>query len=167
MNIADGEEMMMFKIFKKKAVHVYAPVDGIQIPLEAVNDPVFATKMIGAGAAFELSGDTIYSPCAGTIHLIADTLHAFGIVMPGGIEILIHVGLETVRLKGQGLTPLRKQGDSVQVGTPLLKIDRGFMKEQQVDLTTIVVIVKDNGLHTVLCDNTQVSSGTTEIFTLQ
>lgn len=157
----------MFKMFKKKAVHVYAPVDGNQIPLEEVNDPVFATKMIGVGAAFELSGDTVYSPCAGTIHLIADTLHAFGIVMPSGVEILIHVGLETVRLKGQGLTPLRNLGDLVQAGTPLLKIDRAFMKEHEVDLTVIVVVVKDNGLNTALCDNSEVSSGITEIFTLQ
>lgn len=157
----------MFNMFKKKAARLYAPVDGTQIPLEAVNDPVFATKMIGVGAAFALMGDTVYSPCAGTVHLVADTLHAFGIIMPNGVEVLIHVGLETVRLKGQGLTPLSKQGDQLQAGTPLLRIDRAFMEKQKVDLTIIVVVVKDNGLHVTLCENVEVSKGVTEILTLE
>ena len=81
---------------------LYAPVTGSCIPLTEVKDEVFANKMMGDGVAFTFDGDTVVSPCDGTIVMIAATKHAIGIQGDDGVEVLIHVGLDTVSLNGEG-----------------------------------------------------------------
>ncbi len=117
-----------------------APVDGKCIDITEVPDETFSAKVLGDGVAFVYDGDTVCAPCAGEVTMVAETNHAVAIVSDGGMEILIHVGLDTVNLKGQGLEALVKVGDKVQVGTPLIRIDRAFMKEQNVNLTTPLIL---------------------------
>lgn len=132
----------MFKFLKKTndTCKLFAPVNGKVINLENVPDKVFASKMMGEGVGFSFEGDTIYAPCDGTIILVANTLHAVGISSATGVEILIHIGFDTVNLNGKGFTKLINQGDKVKKGTPLIKIDRKIMEEEKIDLTTPMVV---------------------------
>lgn len=132
----------MFKLFKKTddICKLFAPVNGKTIALENVPDKVFASKMMGDGMGFEYEGNTIYAPCDGKITLVANTLHAVGITSENGAEILIHIGLDTVSLNGKGFKKLINQGDKVKKGTPLIEIDRQFMKEQNINLITPMVV---------------------------
>ncbi|MCR0346897.1 PTS glucose transporter subunit IIA [Erysipelotrichaceae bacterium AF15-26LB] len=131
----------MFKFFKKKMdENVYAPVNGTCIALEYVKDQVFASGMMGKGVAFQLDEDTIYAPCDGTLVMIADTRHAFGLQAENGLEILIHIGLDTVNLNGEGLLVLKEKGSMVKKGEPVIKIDMPFMKQHNIDLTTPMIV---------------------------
>lgn len=127
-------------IEKKNSTMLYAPVDGRSISLTEVNDEVFANKMMGDGIAFILQGDTIVSPCDGMIIMTAATKHAIGIQADDGVELLIHVGLDTVGLNGEGFTLLKNSGDQVKKGEPVLQIDRAFMDRKGMDLTTPMVV---------------------------
>lgn len=131
----------MFKMFKTKQTNeLCAPVNGTTIALENVPDQVFAQKMMGDGIAFELESNVICAPCDGKIAMVANTLHAVGINADNGAEILIHIGLDTVNLGGKGFTQLVQVGDKVTKGTPMIEVDMDFMKEQNIVLTTPMVI---------------------------
>lgn len=136
----------MRNIFKKKkAVFVVAsPVNGECIQLEEVADAVFNTKMLGEGVAFKLADSFIYAPCDGVITLITSTKHAFGILSDNGAELLVHVGLDTVNLNGKGFRVLVNQGDRVRKGMAVIEVDNDFMKKQQIDLTTPLVITNSD-----------------------
>lgn len=136
----------MFGFLKKKEIdnNVYAPVNGTCIPLEEVKDKVFASKMMGDGVGFILDDNTVYAPCDGKIMMIATTKHAFGLQADNGLEVLVHIGLDTVNLNGEGLTALKNQGDSVLKGEPIIRIDREFMKQKEIDLTTPMIITNCN-----------------------
>lgn len=130
---------------------IVAPVDGEQIPIETVSDEVFAEKIMGDGIAFKLTGSEaiICSPVNGTLEVLYDTKHAFGITMDSGVEILIHIGIDTVTLKGEGFKTLeKKQGDKVTAGTPIIKVDLKKVGSQ-FDTTTMMIITNNN--HKEIC----------------
>lgn len=136
----------MFQIWKKKSVKeimMYSICNGTVIPIEQIKDTVFSNRLLGDGIGFELIGNTIYAPCDGRVKLVSKTSHAFGIKANNGAEILIHVGMDTVNLNGQGLFPLVEQGDYIKVGTPILKIDRSFMEEHKICLTTPMILTNN------------------------
>lgn len=116
-----------------------SPVKGKCIPIEEVKDSVFASKVMGDGFAVEPSGDLIVSPADGEIVMIPDTRHAVGIKTKNGVELLVHIGVDTVDLKGKGFWALVSVGSRVKAGTPLIRFDAGFMKQNDIDMTTIVV----------------------------
>lgn len=132
----------MFNIFKRTSndCELFAPVNGKTIFLKDVPDKVFADKMMGDGVGFEFDGNVIYAPCDGKISLIANTLHAIGIATKNGVEILIHIGLDTINLNGKGFKKLINQGDKIKKGTPLIEIDRELMKEKNINLITPLII---------------------------
>ena len=105
----------MFNFFKKKnkGLEVDAVVDGTVMPITDVNDDVFSTKMLGDGFAIKPNDTQIYAPVAGTISTLFPTKHAIGIKTDEGLEILIHLGLDTVELKGAPFTVDVKQGNKV------------------------------------------------------
>ncbi|MCI8576760.1 MAG: PTS glucose transporter subunit IIA [Lachnospiraceae bacterium] len=141
----------MFSFFKKKEeavealpIHVsdtdiVAVADGTMIPLEQVKDEVFAQKMMGDGVAFELKGDVIYAPCNGTLAAAFPTGHAFGFAMKDGVELLIHIGINTVNGNGDGFQVLAKQGQEVSAGIPLVKLDLKKLRANY-DMTTMLII---------------------------
>ncbi len=104
-------------------VQLYAPISGKVVPVEAIPDPVFSSKMMGDGIGIDPSEGLVVSPVAGVVTTVAKTKHAISITSKEGVEILIHVGVETVALKGEGFSTLVAEGDSVSVGTPLLEFD--------------------------------------------
>lgn len=134
----------MFNIFKKKEKEIddklYSPVSGEMISIEDVPDKVFNSKMMGDGVGFRYDDAEVVAPCDGTLTMIANTKHAFGITMENGAEVLIHIGLDTVEFQGEGFEILTPQGSKVKKGTPIIRIDHDFMKEKGVDLTTPLVI---------------------------
>lgn len=134
----------MFGFFKKKkqneSLNFVAPVNGKVIALSEVPDPVFAQKMAGDGVAIDTTGDIIFAPCDGELSLIFKTKHAFAMTLDNGIEILVHIGIETVSLKGEGFKQLVEQGTKVKAGTPIIKIDRNFIKSKGLSLITPVLI---------------------------
>jgi PTS system N-acetylglucosamine-specific IIC component len=104
------------------------PIDGKIIPLTEVPDQVFAQGMMGQGFAIAPTGNTVYSPIDGKIVSIFPTKHAIGLVTDTGVEILIHVGVDTVKLKGQGFEQLAEDGQVVKRGDALLKIDLAYIE---------------------------------------
>ena len=132
----------MFNFFNKNKNSdgvMMSPVYGLCIDLSEVPDKVFSERMIGDGVAFIYEDDMICSPCNGTVVMVADTSHAIGI-KSGEIEIIIHIGLDTVELNGEGIKVFVKTDQKVKVGTPLVRIDRNFMEEKSVNLTTPMII---------------------------
>lgn len=133
----------MFGFLKNDDGKVVAPVDGTCIPIEKVSDKVFSSKMMGDGFAVIPSGDTVVSPITGEIKMVAETLHAVGLQSKRE-EILVHIGIDTVALKGEGFTSIVKAGCTVKAGEPLIKFDRDFMKKKGIDMTTMVIFTSEN-----------------------
>lgn len=131
---------MLSKLFGKRKLHIYAPVDGEIVPLAEVPDPVFSAKMLGEGMAMLPTKGHIHAPIAGTVILLAETKHAIGLRSKDGTEILIHIGLETVSLKGRGFTVLVKEGDVVSLGQLLIAVDWDFIRANAKSTITPIVI---------------------------
>ncbi|WP_109211956.1 MULTISPECIES: glucose PTS transporter subunit IIA [Microbacterium] len=126
---------------REVAVEVLSPLAGRVVPLSEVPDPVFAGGVMGPGAAIEPTGDTVFAPGAGVIAAAQPTGHAFGIVLDGGVELLIHVGIDTVNLKGEGFDVKVKNGDRVELGTPLVTFDREVIEKAGYPLITPVIVL--------------------------
>lgn len=119
---------------------VIAPVSGTIIPLESVKDEVFASGAMGKGIAIVPDDDQIVSPIVGTVAAVYPSEHAIGLISNGGVEVLIHVGIDTVQLNGKHFNQLVEQGQKVSVGTPLITFDRQAIQEAGYDPTVMVII---------------------------
>ena len=138
----------MFQFFKKKPdVELAAMTDGRCIPLEQVNDPVFSGKALGDGVAIIPADCVIAAPCDGTLSMLADTLHAFGMTRDDGLELMVHIGIDTVALKGEGFEDLVPQGTKVKKGDPLIRFDAALMKEKGIDMTTMLILLNPAQYH--------------------
>lgn len=136
----------MFRFTKKKrATHIIAPISGHTVNIERVPDEVFSKKMLGEGIAIQTSGAEVVAPADGKINFIMDTGHAFGIILKNGIEILIHIGLETANLKGEGFRVLAESGAEVTVGTPIISLDRDYIESKGYSMITMVIISNSAG----------------------
>lgn len=141
----------MFGFFKKKDKttanrnQLVAVADGRVIPMEEVGDPVFSGKMMGDGVAVVPEGATVVAPCDGTLSMIAATGHAFGMECENGIELLVHVGIDTVSLGGKGFHVMAEAGTRVTAGTPIIAFDRAVMNEAGLDMTIPIIILEDAG----------------------
>lgn len=129
----------MFNFILTKNPEVFVPCTGRIIDITQVQDPVFADKTMGDGFAVEPDSDTIMAPFDGTITFLPRTTHAL-ILENNDVQLLIHIGLDTVDLHGEGFTALIKEGDIVRKGTPLIKFDRQLIQSKQKALTTIVAL---------------------------
>lgn len=125
---------------KKKELVLEAPLSGTYLPVSEIPDQVFSAKMLGDGFAIVPESGTVVSPCAGKVTQIFPTSHAVGIETPEGLEILLHIGIDTVELKGEGFTRLIQPGDSVEKGTPLLEVDLRILEARGKSLVTPVII---------------------------
>lgn len=138
----------MFGFLKKNkinSVELHSICNGEVLTIENVPDKVFASKMLGDGVGFSCAEEQIYAPCDGKIIMVANTNHAIGIRLSNDAEVLIHVGLDTVNLGGKGLTPLVKVGEKIKCGQPIMKIDQKYMKDNNVDLTSPMVLTTSEG----------------------
>ncbi|MFV9510603.1 PTS sugar transporter subunit IIA [Tepidibacillus sp. LV47] len=117
-----------------------APISGKIVSIEEVPDPVFSQKMMGDGIAFEPTEGEVVAPIDGEIIQLFHTKHAVGIRSKGGLEILIHIGLETVQMEGEGFTAHVKEGDKVKAGDALISFDLNLIKEKAKSTITPLVI---------------------------
>lgn len=122
----------MFSLFKKKEPqNLIAFASGKIIPIEEVPDPVFASKTLGNGLAIDPRENIIVSPCDGVVTVaMTDTKHAVAITTPTGLEILIHEGLETVSMGGEGFELYVKEGQQLKVGDKLIGFNKELIKEK-------------------------------------
>nr|WP_028777175.1 glucose-specific PTS transporter subunit IIBC [Shimazuella kribbensis] len=116
-----------------------APIEGEIVPLSEVPDQVFSQKMMGDGFAIIPSNGKIVAPCDGTIETLFETKHAIGLTSNTGHEILIHIGIDTVNLKGEGFTAHVSQGDKVSSGQLLLEVDLKYLKENAPAIVTPII----------------------------
>lgn len=130
-------------------IQVASPLDGTVVALDQVPDPVFAGGVMGPGVAIEPTGDTVYAPGAGTVVAAQPTGHAFGLQLDNGAEVLIHVGIDTVNLKGEGFDVKVKNGDRVETGTPLVTFDRAVIEKAGYPLITPVIVLNGDTFDTV------------------
>ena len=130
---------MLGKLLKRK-LQVFAPVTGQLISLEEVPDPTFSKKMLGDGIAIMPSEGKIYSPVDAEITYLPATKHAIGLRTRDGTELLIHIGLETVSLKGRGFRHFVKQGMDVKAGHILVEVDLDYVGENAKSIITPIVI---------------------------
>lgn len=132
----------MFNLFRKKENKcvIGSPVKGKAISLKEVSDPTFAEEILGKGAAVIPSEGRIYAPADGEIGMVFETLHAVSMTTDSGAEVLIHVGLDTVQMNGEGFTGHVKAGDHVKKGDLLLEVDLEKVKAAGYDTVTPVLI---------------------------
>lgn len=136
----------MFKIFNKKTNHIKAFATGQTFDLEAVPDEVFANKLMGEGIAIMPSTGMIVAPVDGSVMMIMeDTKHAIGIQSNDGLEILIHIGLDTIQLAGEGFEILTTKDATIKVGDPLIKFDLDNINECGLNPITMLVITNLGG----------------------
>ena len=121
------------------------PLQGKVLAQADIPDETFAQGILGPGCGIEPTGDTVYAPFDGTVTQIATTLHAVGITSNDGIELLIHVGMDTVDMKGQGFTALVKENQKVTAGTPLLKVDLDAIRAAGHPTATAIIVTDGAG----------------------
>ena len=121
-------------------VKVYSPIEGEIIPITEVNDQVFASKMMGEGFAVLPSNGTIKAPISGIVKMIAPTKHAIGIVTDDGMELLLHLGIDTVELNGAPFNLTIKEGETIQQGQVIGTIDLEMIEAKGKDATVMVII---------------------------
>lgn len=119
---------------------VTSPVTGTVIPLQDVKDPAFADGTLGEGVAIIPEDGCIVAPFDGTVSMVFETGHAVGLISDDGVEVLIHIGLDTVKLNGKYFEKLVKNEDKVAAGQPLIQVDLKAIKEAGYDVTTPVVV---------------------------
>lgn len=132
----------MFQLFKKKTdgIEIGSPAKGKAVPISEVSDPTFGEEILGKGMAVIPSEGKIYAPADGTIELLFDTLHAMSMTTTDGVELLVHIGLDTVSLKGEHFTAHKATGDTVKKGDLLISVDLEAVKAAGFDVITPMVV---------------------------
>ena len=127
-------------------VSLRAPLSGVVWPLERIPDPVFAQKMVGDGASIDPIDAVLVAPCDGDVLALHPAGHAVTLRTAEGAEILMHIGIDTVALKGEGFHPIVNAGETVRVGAPLISFDLDYLATHAKSLLTQVVITNGDGL---------------------
>lgn len=134
----------MFKFLKSKEIEILAPMTGNAVAITEVPDPVFGEKMIGDGIAIEPTDGLVLAPCKGKVMQIFPTNHAVGIETKEGFDLLIHLGIDTVELNGEGFERLVEEGQDVEVGTPIIKMDLDVIsKKEKPTITPVIITTMD------------------------
>ncbi len=147
-------------------LRVVSPLNGTAAALEQVPDPVFSEKVLGDGCAVIPSDGKIYAPVDGEISSIAETNHAYGFTGDNGLEILVHFGLETVALKGEGFTPHVKVGDRVKAGDLVAEVDIALLRSKGINLITPVIICDGADDMDMLVESGSVRAGSSVLISL-
>lgn len=146
---------------------IIAPLTGEVVAIGEVPDPVFAEKMMGDGFAIKPADGKVVSPVTGKVVTLFPTKHAVGLVSDSGIELLIHIGINTVNLNGEGFQLLCQEGDIVDVGTPLLQVDLAYIESQGKPTITPVVFTNLKPEQRLTVKNEQAVAGKTEVAVIQ
>jgi len=139
----------MFGFLKRKVREIYAPVDGKVVALESVNDEVFSQKMVGDGVAIIPASNSFSAPIDGVVSKIFSTNHAYSIRNDKDLEVMVHIGLETVSLEGKGFTRIASEGDSVKAGDIIIEVDLNYIQTHAKDIITPVIITDQSSIKAI------------------
>ena len=145
-----GHVFQAVSVIRCAAGTVLQPVKGAVIPREAIPDETFASGMLGDGVGIVPEDELVVAPFDGDVSSVAESRHAVGIES-NGMELLIHVGVDTVNMKGSGFTCLVKEGDAVKAGQPLIRFDRAKIKAAGYSDTVAVLLTNSDDLEGVEC----------------
>ncbi|CCQ93107.1 glucose-specific enzyme IIA component of PTS [[Clostridium] ultunense Esp] len=158
----------MLKFFKKnKPLEIVAPITGDIVPIEEVPDKVFSEKMLGDGLAIDPAEGKVVSPIDGAVVTIFPTNHAIGLVTKEGLEILIHIGLDTVELDGIGFKRAVEKENKVKKGDLLMEFDIDLIKEKGKSPITPIIITNMDKIKKIDKNNGQVKKVDDIIFTVE
>jgi len=130
-------------------VDIVSPARGLLIPLAEVPDPMFSGGVLGGGVAVVPSEGDVTAPVAGVLTAVFPTGHAYGMTTDDGVEVLVHIGIDTVNLKGEHFTPLVAAGERVEAGTPLARVDWAAVRAAGYDITTPIVITNSDSFEVI------------------
>lgn len=134
---------------KKKEQMVYSPATGRSMPITEVSDEVFSGKMIGDGFAVEPTENAVYAPLKGTVSTVFPTKHAIGITTDKGLEVLVHIGLDTVELEGAPFISKVKEGQEVDQNTQISEMNIADIRQAGYDPTIVIVFTNMDLVKTV------------------
>lgn len=146
---------------QKTSIKIKAPLLGEVIPISEVKDKTFSEKILGDGVAIIPQNGQIVSPVDGTLSSVADTKHAFSFTSNDGLEVLVHIGLDTVSLKGEGFKVYKKPGDKVKAGELVGEVDLSVLKEKNISPVTPVIVcnLKENSEIIMNSKNVTIDNG--------
>ena len=151
---------------KDKTMKILAPQTGKAVPVSEVPDPVFSGKVLGDGVGILPTEGGVYAPVSGTVVQVAETFHAVGIESDDGLEVLVHLGIDTVKLKGEGFTCHVKEGQHVSAGDKLIDMDLAFIESKGLSTVSPCIITNvDNANLAVLPG--EVTAGETAVMTYE
>jgi PTS system glucose-specific IIA component len=139
----------VFGFLKRKVRDIKSPVDGQVVALESVEDEVFSQRMAGDGVAIIPVSDTFTSPIDGVVSRIFSTNHAYSIKSKKDLEVMVHIGLDTVTLEGKGFERLVNEGDEVKAGDAIIKVDLPYISEYAKDIITPIIISDESDVSNV------------------
>ena len=151
---------------KGSNLDLVAPLSGFLVPIEQVPDPVFAQKLVGDGISLDPTSTTLTAPCAGEVLHIHPASHALTIKSDKGLEIMMHIGLDTVKLRGEGFAAKVKVGDRVEIGDILIEFDGDFVAQRARSLLTQIVVTNSDLLQSVVYGEGSVRQGESVILEL-
>lgn len=128
---------------------IYLPAEGTVIPLQEIGDGVFSEGILGPGCGFVPEKQTVYSPVDGEVTQTIDTKHAVGLMSKDGAEILVHIGMDTVEMNGDGFEVLVKKGQQVRCGQPIMKFSKDKILQAGHPLTSALVVTNADDLSEV------------------
>jgi len=161
----------MMNFFKKRAEYstqsnmIVAVADGELVSLDKVPDEVFSKRTLGDGVAIQITNNTIVSPADGIISFIYP--HAFGITLQNGIEILVHIGVNTIALNGIGFKKLVDKNTAVKKGNKIISIDKNFIERSGYDCITMIIVTDTKNFDIPFHTDGTVSKGTSVIATYE
>lgn len=157
--------MGLFSKLKKEPIkpEILAPMTGEAIAVSDVPDEVFAQKVLGDGVAVIPTDGAVYSPVTGVLAEVFDTLHAYAITSDDGLDILVHIGINTVELNGEGFKAFVKTGDKVKAGDKICEVDLELLKNKGYKLHTPVLITNIDDVTNFTAISGNVTGGETVI----
>lgn len=149
-NQRDNNKELQNVEIKEGEKNIYAPLKGTMYSLEQVEDGVFSAKMLGDGIAIEPEEGIVTAPFNGKVTMIFDTKHAIGLMSDEGVEVLIHIGIDTVQLNGRYYDVKVSVGDTVKIGDELIHFDMKKIKEEGYQTITPIIVSNTDSFHTIL-----------------
>lgn len=163
---ADPQDADLHPTDTAAAHTLYAPLTGTAIPLEEVPDETFSAGILGQGLAIRPDEPTVYAPFDGTVIQTVDSKHAVGLRSADGMEVLIHVGIDTVDMNGQGFTLYCKEGDTVKRGQRLLTFDPKAVEAAGHPTVTVVIVINSDDYQAVKTLKTGPAAAMTPVLTV-
>jgi len=139
----------MFGFLKRKIREIKAPVDGQVVELQNVDDEVFSQKLAGDGVAIIPVSESFTAPIDGVVSKIFPTNHAYSIKSDKDLEVMVHIGLDTVTLNSEGFERIANEGDVVRSGDEIIRVDLAYLREHAKDIITPVVILDESDVTTI------------------